>query len=180
MYISIKLFQSFKLTWMISILQLALNSRVGISLRLCLLVSLSVFPLISSFRFSSLSISSLVCTLSSPFLLLLNKENFIQTFYVMLIYSKCIFHWRLICKEWLVPNSSSCLRSEDCFSLHSSDPGHVHLVMMFCTGAEERLRLGFIFSTISIPHAVNSVHSRVKSPSPFVLDFGFFSSPLHL
>lgn len=163
MYISIKLFQSFKLTWMISVLRLALNSRIGISLRLCLFVSLSVFSLISSFSSSSLSTSSLVCTLldcylACPFLLMLNKDDFNQTLYVILIYSKCIFHWRLICKEWLVPNSSSCLRSEDCFSLHSSDPGHVHLVKMFCTGAEERLRLCFIFSTISIPHAVNSVH----------------------
>lgn len=127
MYISIKLFQSLKLTWMISVLQLALNSRIGIGLRLCLFGSPSVFSLISSFSASSLSTSSLVCTLldcylSCPFLLMLNKGNFTQTFYVMSIY-KCIFHWRLIFKKWHVPTSSSCLRFEDCFSLHSSDPG---------------------------------------------------------
>ena len=102
MYISIKLFQSLKLTWMISVLQLALNSRIGIGLRLCLFGSPSVFSLISSFSASSLSTSSLVCTLldcylSCPFLLMLNKGNFTQTFYVMSIY-KCIFHWRLIFK----------------------------------------------------------------------------------
>lgn len=61
--------------------------------------------------------------LSCPFLLLLSKGNFIQTFYVMLIYKKCIFHWRFIFKEWHVPNSSSCSRFEACFSLHSSHPG---------------------------------------------------------
>ena len=127
MYISIKLFQSLKLTWMISVLQLALNSRIGIGLRLCLFGSPSVF-LISSFSASSLSTSSLVCTLldcylSCPFLLMLNKGNFTQTFYVMSIYNKCIFHWRLIFKEWHVPTSSSCGRFEDCFSVHSSDPG---------------------------------------------------------